>query len=97
VTCNNIICLAPTHTQEASEAVRTAILRIAGVEANLARASDVEAQIKIAADLSASNRVDLGNMAESLGSAFQQVNKTGCAVLPLPQEIRERSFSAGID
>jgi len=51
--------------QEAADAVRSTLSRIAEVEAKMATATD----------MCASNKMDLGSMAESLGAAFQQVHK----------------------
>uniref|UniRef100_A0A7S3R468 Uncharacterized protein n=1 Tax=Dunaliella tertiolecta TaxID=3047 RepID=A0A7S3R468_DUNTE len=45
------------------------------VQSTLSRIAEVEAQMATATDMCASNRIDVGDMAESLGAAFQQVNE----------------------
>lgn len=57
------VCLCTRRAQETSASVRSALVRVGEAEAQLAAASE----------LSAATRADLGDMAEALGAAFQQV------------------------
>eukprot|EP00967_Tisochrysis_lutea_P152796 scaffold300148_cov22-Tisochrysis_lutea.AAC.1 len=68
--CTLVHTHALMHTQEAAQAVQSTLSRIA----------EVEAQMATATDMCASNRIDVGDMAESLGAAFQQViwNEDSC-------------------